>query len=369
MTRRSARWALPLLALSLASFTAPTVGATSPSAPDDTTAAASDFGADDPNAVQGPDPTGPQVLESWTLAPASSAEENGNRPNLSYTVEPGGEVKDKVTVYNLGNVPLIFHVYATDAFNGDDGTFSVLAGDKDPVDVGTWLRLDQNDISVPPGKQTTIPFVLKVPRDATPGDHVGAVLASSPTKGNGENGETITVDRRTGTRLFVRVAGDLRAEVGIADLAAEYHHSANSFSGATTVKFRVENRGNVRINGNPVVEVGGPFGMLSKTVRLPAISELLPGEHADLSVEVSGVPALFANAVDVSLEPQSDGVDGARGAAGTTLFAPPISVMLLLLVAVLVLLAMRARRRRFARRNIPAQRQLPPAAQKELQPQ
>ena len=373
MTRRSRfRWALALLAASLVAV-APVAGASASAPPssDQTSSGDNESGDNEsgPTRRGGKvDPTQVQITESWTLAPATSASEVGNRPNLSYTIEPGETVKDAVTVYNLGNVPLIFSVYATDAFNNDDGTFSVLPGDKKPTDVGTWFTLDQNLISVPPGQQTTIPFTLEVPRDATPGDHVGAVLAASPTKGTGDSGETITLDRRTGTRLFVRVAGPLRPELAITNMESDYDQGVNSFDGTTTVKFRVENRGNVRMNGNPVVEVGGPLGALSKTVKLPAISELLPGEHADLSVHVTGVPALMANSTKVSIRPESDGVSAApTSSASTTQFAPPITLMLLFLVAILVLLAMRQRRRR--KNPAPASRQLPPAADRELQHQ
>ena len=372
MTRRARlRCALALAAAGLVAL-APVPGAHASTPPASSeTSDPSDTGTDsseiDPNAVA-VDPTQVQVTESWTLAPAASASETGNRPNLSYTIEPGQTVKDAVTVYNLGNVPLIFNVYATDAFNNDDGTFSVLPGDKQPTDVGTWFDLDQTLISVPPGMQTTIPFEIKVPRDATPGDHVGAVLASSATKGTGDNGSTITLDRRTGTRLFVRVAGELRPELAITDMESDYDQSVNSFGGTTSVKFRVENRGNVRLSGTPVVEVGGPLGALSKTVKLPAISELLPGEHADLSVQVSDVPALVANTTKVSIRAESDGLAAPpTSSASTTQFAPPITLLLLFLVAILVALALRKRRRRLA--PVPASRQLPPASDRELQHQ
>ena len=367
MTRRSRlHWAFALVAAALVAV-APVTAASAGTPPGSTDPAATGDTEIDPNAVA-VDPTQLQVTESWTLAPASSASETGNRPNLSYEIEPGETIEDAVTVYNLGNVPLIFDVYATDAFNSDDGTFSVLPGDKEPVDVGTWFTLDQELISVPPGMQTTIPFTLKVPRDATPGDHVGAVLAASATKGSGDNGETITVDRRTGTRLYVRVAGELRPEFGISNLEADYDQSVNSFDGSTTVKFRVENRGNVRLSGNPIIETGGPLGALSKTVKMPEISELLPGEHADLSVVVTGVPALMVNGTTVSIQPKSDGASAPpTTSSSTSQFAPPITLMLLLLVAVLVLLAMRQRRRRLTKNSAP--KQLPPAAQRELQHQ
>jgi MYXO-CTERM domain-containing protein len=364
--RHRFRWALALVAVSFVAV-APVAGA-SPNTPPATSNPASSEGSNGANGSKGSNPRQVELVESWTLAPASSSAVSGNRPNLSYTVEPGKTVKDAVTVYNLGNVPLIFNVYPTDAFNSQDGTLSVLAGDKKPTDVGTWLKLDQKLVSVPPGRQTTIRFVLKVPRDATPGDHVGAVMAASPTKGTGQRGEAITLDRRTGTRLYVRVAGDLHPELAITHLESDYHQSVNSLDGSTTVKFRVENRGNVRVSGSPVVEVGGPLGALSTTVKMPRLNDLLPGEYADLTAKVSGVPAMMANTTKVSIRPEGDGVKAPpTSSSSSTQFAPPVTLLLLLLVAVLVLLALRQRRRR--KNPAPTSHQGPPAAERELQHQ
>jgi hypothetical protein len=233
--------------------------------------------------------------------------------------------------------------------------------------VGTWLTLAQENVSVAPGKQTTLPFMLKVPRDAAPGDHVGAVVASSPTQGTGAHGEILTVDRRTGTRLYVRVSGAITPDLTVSNLETSYHHTVNSFGGGATVKFRVENRGNIRLSGAPVVSVGGPFGLFATKVVLPDITELLPGEHVDLSTDLSGVPALVLDSTKVSIQPKGDGAKGApTGSASSLTFAPPIVFLGLLLAALFVLMAVRSRRRRLA----PSGPTPPsPAPQRELQRQ
>jgi Bacterial protein of unknown function (DUF916) len=298
----------------------------------------------DPN-----DPSNPQIIESWTLAPAVPAEtpDAGNRPNLSYFLDPGAEIKDEVTIYNFGNVAENFKIYATDAFNDEQGNFAALEADEPPVDVGTWVTFAQDGVTVQPGQQVTVKITIKVPVDATPGDHVGAILASSPTIGTGESGQVITLDRRTGTNLLVRVNGDLNPDLVVTNVDTSYHHSVNSFSGSATVTFRLENRGNIRLAGSPKVTVGGPFGLLGKTVTLPDISELLPGEDLNLTAEITGVPALVFNSTEVTLTPS--GADDAVASTATDMtFAPPLALLLVLLAGVLFLLAMRARRRRMA---------------------
>src|SRR5262245_12940729 len=78
-----------------------------------------------------PDDTG--IVHSWALAPGDGSAEAGERPNLSYQLPPGGEVHDIVTLYNFSNVELTFRVYATDAYNNEDGSFDLLPDRKSVV--------------------------------------------------------------------------------------------------------------------------------------------------------------------------------------------------------------------------------------------
>ncbi|HEX7276794.1 MAG TPA: hypothetical protein VF244_05410, partial [Acidimicrobiales bacterium] len=94
-----------------------------------------------------PDPD--SVVHSWALAPTmSDGTDGGNRPNLSYEVPAGAEVQDQVTLFNLSNVPLTFRLYATDAYNNTEGTFDLLPADQKPTDVGTWVTLPQDSITL-----------------------------------------------------------------------------------------------------------------------------------------------------------------------------------------------------------------------------
>jgi Bacterial protein of unknown function (DUF916) len=337
--RQLVHWVTTLLVAGLASVVPSTgVGATvpptTPASPTDTPA------------TDAADPTDPQIIESWTLSPAVPEEtpDAPNRANLSYLVDPGSTTTDAVTVYNFGNVSQNFKIYATDAFNDEQGQFAVLRGDESPADVGTWLTFGQENVTVLPGQQVTIPVTIKVPADASPGDHVGAVLASSPTIGTGEQGQVITLDRRTGTRLYVRVNGALRPNLALSNLATTYHQSKNPFGGSSTVGFRVTNRGNIRLSGTPTVSIGGAFGLGETRLVLADIAELLPGEEVDLTVDLADVPAMLVNFTKVQLVPH--GADDATTSVlkGTT-FAPPLTLLVVLLVVILALLWRRRRRR------------------------
>ncbi|MDO8362470.1 MAG: DUF916 domain-containing protein [Actinomycetota bacterium] len=289
-----------------------------------------------------------EVVESWALAPAGSADPDGtgNRPDLTYVADPGAVLEDAVTLYNYGTVQLTFRVYATDAFNNDAGQFDLLPGDEVPVDVGTWVAFPQELITVPAGTQVTMPITITIPVDARPGDHTGAILASSETLGTGDQGQVVTLDRRIGSRLYVRVSGPISPELAVADVETDYDHALNPMGGSARVTYRIENHGNVRLGGSATLTIGGPFGIGEQTIALPDVPELLPGEGITVTADVRDVPALFLGSATVSVTPLAveGGATGAASADDLT-FVPPVAVLLLLLLVILFVLARRAHRR------------------------
>lgn len=303
-----------------------------------------------PSSTAAPDETAttepPLVIEeSWALSPAGSLEADaaGQRPDLTYEADQGAVIEDSVTLFNFGNVQLTFRVYSTDAFNNAEGQFDLLPGDQEPVDVGSWVTFPQDLVTVPPGQQVTMPITIKIPVDAAAGDHTGAILASSESIGTGPEGAAVTLDRRTGTRLYLRVNGPLLPELTVADVETSYTHALNSLSGSAEVTYRIENTGNIRLSGAVTVAIAGPFGLGERSVKLPEVPELLPGEDVSFVAEIDGVPALMADFTTVHVVPADfDGSTDVAASTGKDLtFAPPLTFLLVLLF---ILFGVRARR-------------------------
>ena len=290
-----------------------------------------------------------EIVEEWALTPAASADPDaaGNRSEFAYVVEPGTELHDAVTVFNSGNVSEDFRIYATDAFNNDQGQFDVLPGEQVPTGVGSWVSILQERITVPPGKQATIPITIKIPLEATAGDHAGAILASSPTSGSDAEGNVLNLDRRTGSRIYIRVNGPLRADLAVTQVSTTYDRSISPLGGTAHVRYRVENRGNVRLGGTLTASVTGPFGIGEAKMTLPAVTELLPGEDVTLTADVNDVPELMFGATTVRLTPSGSlGIGGTASESKDSSFVPPIPLLLALLVLILALLVWRTIQRR-----------------------
>jgi hypothetical protein len=340
---RSARIRQSIAALTGAAIVAlvsHTVGAQEP--PDDSSTAPPDTTAPETTV---PNDTG--IVHSWAIAPGDGTQAAGQRPNLSYELPPGGSVDDFVTLFNFSNVPLTFAVYATDAFNNDDGSFNLLAGAEEPTDVGSWVTLPIDAVTVPAGKQASFPISIHVPVDARPGDHVGAVLASSTAFGTGPENAVITLDRRTGTRLYVRVAGELHPELGVENLETSYAAAANPVGGSAEVSYTIANRGNVRLAGTHQVSVAGPFGLLRASLEEEAIPELLPGESMEVTRTIDDAPATGVLIADVDVQPESPagGDELEPSGSSSSMVALPYTLLALVLILILGTFAYRAYKR------------------------
>lgn len=294
-----------------------------------------------------PQPAGDPVVHSWALAPAGTGEPDGggNRPNLSYEVAPGGEITDQLTLYNLSNVQLTFRLYATDAFNNEDGAFDVLPFDKKPKDVGTWVTLPQKNITLLPRTQATFPMILKVPAGASPGDHVGAVLASSEAHGTGPDNKIVTLDRRTGPRLYLRVDGPLAPELTAERIRTTYRPSLNPLRGTATVMYRIQNRGNIRLGGKQQVSIGGVLGLARREKPAVDLPELLPGQGIDLEADFEGVAATGLAVTRVEIDPahvDAAGEELERRSRQAFTLAVPFTMLAVVLAALLLRRARRA---------------------------
>lgn len=330
------------------------IAAQTSSPPEDTVADTDGSGSDGSGSDGGSDPTeltpglpvpdDAGIVHSWALAPGDGSVEAGERPNLSYELAAGGSVDDVVTVYNFSNVQLTFGIYATDAFNNPDGGFNLLPADELPTDVGSWFDLPLDSITLGPGQQASFPIAIRVPVDATPGDHVGALLAASTAVGTGPDNAVISLDRRTGTRVYVRVTGELQAELAVENLAVDYEAGLNPLGGAATVSYQLVNRGNIRLVGTHQVSVAGPLGLHRVSVDPKQISELLPGESIEVSERLDGVWATGLIRARVDVDPATpvgtDQLDATEVSTRAT--APPYLVLALLMLVILGGLARRS---------------------------
>ena len=294
---------------------------------------------------------GPEV--TWGVR-TGSGEHGEGRENYAYRVEAGQTVRDAIIIANYDAVPLVLDVYAADGFTTTSGQLDVATREVAPRELGKWVVPAVDRVTVQPGEAVEVPFVITVPANAAPGDHAGGILTTL-TSPEVENG--VTVDRRLGIRIHLRVDGDLAPALAIEDLRVDYAGTINPFgTGDATVSYTVRNAGNVRLSAAQAVSLAGPFGSFPVSATgVDAVPELLPGETWPVSVQVAGVLPLFVLSGVVGLDPQAatDTTPAPLSveASASTLAIPWTLLALIVIVAGGIVLWVILGRRRRARRK------------------
>ncbi|WUH91739.1 DUF916 domain-containing protein [Streptomyces sp. NBC_00433] len=249
---------------------------------------------------------------SWTVRTAANTY-GADRSSFGYSINPGGAIKDTMTVANHGTEPLALTVYAADGFTTATGQLDLVTRDKKSVGVGAWSRPERESVVVQPGKSADVPFTVTVPANATPGDYVGGILTSlkQPDAAQG-----ITVDRRLGIKIALRVSGDLKPALKVENLHVGYSGTANPFAaGDATVTYTIHNTGNATLSARQAVSLSGPFGRLKADAKgVAAPPALLPGESWKVKVPVHGVAPGFRLAATVTLTPLLTDASGSTSA-------------------------------------------------------
>lgn len=305
--------------------------------------------ADPPAPVPGA--TAPGTTVTWGTEPADNQVGTG-RPNFSYDAQPGGTLRDGIEIINRSDRALDLRVYASDAFTTASGGLDLLAADQKSNDVGTWITMASPSVTVPAGQSVTVPFTLTVPANATPGDHTGGIVTSLVTS---SGGGPVAVDRRIGSRVYIRVAGQLQPALSVTDVQTSYDGTLNPAAGGTVaVTYTATNTGNVRLEARQRITSAGPFGLAAATVSPADLPELLPGASLTRTEYVPGSWPTVRITTEVVLEPYSSAgtlaVPVAEAVGSSGLWAFPFGQLLVLLGVIAVIAAyLTARRRRATR--------------------
>lgn len=270
-----------------------------------------------------------------------------SRSRYSYEIDPGQQLSDYYLARNTGTTALTLTVFATDAFNADDGGFALLDTAEKPVGAGSWVTFAEGatkvELPLAPGESRVVPFTVTVPADASPGDHPAGMVISV-TSGSGQ----VLVDKRIATRLYVRVTGDLQPILKVTSYSAEYTPSLNPLVGSITIKATIANEGNVALGAKTVVGVKTYFGIPLSDPRLEEIPEILPGGKVDVSFVVEGIAQLGYINPYLTVQPTASKESPVAATLpqvtrDSPLLAMPWWLLILLVIAALVWVILRIR--------------------------
>jgi hypothetical protein len=304
-------------------------------------------------------PASPASNGLWSVFPTTPPGE-APREFFHPVLTPGKVYADSVTVANYTTAPLTFHLYGADAINARGGGLSVRRRTDVQTDIGKWIRLPYPELTVPARSATVVPFSILPPPQASPGDHVGGIVAEQ-TKGvtSRAGSVPITVLQAVGVRVYGRVVGPLNPRLAVRHTSLSLGNSvATQFGGSVDARvgFRVSNPGNTVLSPVATIELTTPFGTAAR--RTLTIGQLLPGNSLAYALAFPRVTPYGHLTARVTVS-----APHAAATATAMAWAVPwalLMVVLIVVVLAVVLLVRRRRRRRGAATADPEQPADPP---------
>ncbi|WP_051796075.1 DUF916 domain-containing protein [Streptomyces sp. NRRL S-87] len=295
---------------------------------------------------------------TWAVFPTPApGQKTTSRAYFFHQGAAGTTLADSVTITNATDAPITFRVYATDAMNTPSGgAFALLPVETRPTGTGTWIRLPERTadrpVTVPAKGRLDIPFTVRIPEDANPGDHVGGIVAlNTKVEGIKKDGKVqVGVRRSVGARFYLRVPGPLTPALSIEHLRVDRRAPLLPWTkdARAVVSYSLVNRGNVVLDPRIALHAEGLFGRTVLDRRPKDLGlVLLPGQRVDLTETWADAPQL--DRVTLTAKATAAGRPDLAESAGTQFLAvpwPAVGVVLVLTGAGLAAWVVRRRRNR-----------------------
>lgn len=293
--------------------------------------------ADDDDAATGP------ASVTWSVRPEDN-DHGADRPNYQYDIAAGATISDALLVSNYSDEPISLAVYAADGFLNEAGQLDVLPADEESIELGAWVVLPQDEVTIEPGEGVRIPFRITVPPNAPPGDVVGAVVTSLRTASETDG---VTVDRRLGSRILLRVDGDAAPQLEIADLVIDYDGSPWPWQpGSATLTYTLRNTGNITLDGAQSATFAGPFGLGTSEATGESFPPMPPGSELERQIVLEKVSPLVLVSGELTVAGANADLDAEVLRARTfTVWAVPWLVVAAVALVVALVIVSRVRRR------------------------
>jgi len=189
--------------------------------------------------------------------------------------DPGQVLQENLNLRNETSSPETYYPhYYNFVADGETGAPKFV----DPKDgLGTWMA-GPSGITLAPGENQTIVYVISIPKDANPGGYFGALLyGTTPPPKVGQVSQ-LAVGSETGPIILLRVNGDIKESASILDFKTL---NDQSFYTALPVSmsYRFQNTGADRTKPDGNLTMRNIFGIKAHTQSAnPVSGNVLPGQ-------------------------------------------------------------------------------------------
>jgi hypothetical protein len=195
-----------------------------------------------------------------------------------YELKPGETKEDSITVVNNADRTLNIKVYPVDATTTSDGAFALLNEDQRQNDVGSWVNISSDTVTIEPRGRKDVPFTISIPKYATVGDHAGGIIVQEVVKKNTSmQGVGLNIVSRVGTRIYESVPGDKVVKLDINDFSYKIVDDHLVFT------FTMENQGNIILTPTGNIELKDNSGKRIDLISLGNLGSVFPGKPTTIT--------------------------------------------------------------------------------------
>lgn len=115
------------------------------------------------------------------------------RSYFVFDSHPGSNLQSRVRVTNSGAATGTVQLYPADATSGQNGGIVYLAQNDPRSNVGAWLTLDTQELTLAPRQSQVVSFTLNIPAKAQAGQHIGGIVAESVSSDSTNQTHTLTI--------------------------------------------------------------------------------------------------------------------------------------------------------------------------------
>lgn len=221
---------------------------------------------------------------TFALKPASPAKHG----YFVFAGRPGTTIHGRIRVINVGTTAGRTSLYAVDATTGQTSGAVYRSRQEARRDVGGWIRLGKGAVELGPGQSRVVPFSVRVPGGASPGQHLGGIVAqrstssSSATAGKGkQNTFKVKVQELSVVAVQVNLPGRQHVKMTLTGIKVGVQ------PGHQSLLLGIGNAGNVLLKGSGSLKVVDHSGRLVQS-RSFNLDTFVPSTHIGFPVYIQG---------------------------------------------------------------------------------
>jgi len=171
-----------------------------------------------------------------------------------HTLNPGAIQQEGVIVINNTSLRKTLSIYATDSTPSSGGGFACKQFSEKKINVGNWINIEQNEITLEPNTNVVVPFTINVPELVDVGEHNGCILIQE-LKNDTEDQQGMSLAFRSGMRVAITIPGKIIRKLELISFT-----SSKNKKETIILTPKVKNLGNTSVSPNIFINTHSILG-------------------------------------------------------------------------------------------------------------